>query len=61
VPLHEHIIEQGFLDFVRSRRDGPLFYNLRRDTTPDDPAKPKRARSVTVVNRLATWVRARSL
>ena len=58
VPLHEHIIEQGFLDFVSSRRDGPLFYNPRTDATPDDPTKPKRARSVTVVNRLATWVRA---
>jgi integrase len=58
VPLHEHIIEQGFLDFVRSRRDGPLFYNPRNDATPDDPTKPKRARSVTLVNRLATWVRA---
>ena len=58
VPLHEHIIEQRFLDFVRSRRDGPLFFNPRKDATPDDPTKPKRARSVTVVNRLATWVRA---
>jgi integrase len=37
VPPHEHIIEQGFLDFVRSRRDGPLFYNPRKDATPDDP------------------------
>jgi integrase len=58
VPLHEHIIEQGFLDFVKSRRDGPLFYNPRKDDMPDDPTKPRRARSVTTVNRLATWVRA---
>ena len=27
VPLHEHLIEQGFLAFVASRRNGPLFYN----------------------------------
>lgn len=25
VPLHEHLIEQGFIDFVRGSKDGPLF------------------------------------
>jgi integrase len=27
VPIHEHVIEQGFLDYVKSRGKGPLFYN----------------------------------
>jgi integrase len=29
VPIHEHIIEQGFLDVVRQVGSGPLFYNVR--------------------------------
>lgn len=27
VPLHQHLIEQGFLAFAQSRGDGPLFFN----------------------------------
>jgi integrase len=27
IPIHEHLIAQGFLDFVKTRGDGPLFYN----------------------------------
>jgi hypothetical protein len=54
-----------------AEKGGPIFWrgvvslpfdrprnNPRKDATPDDPTKPKRARSVTVVNRFATWVRA---
>ena len=28
VPIHRHLIEQGFLEFVKSRGKGPLFYDL---------------------------------
>ena len=53
VPLHRHLIEQGFLDFVASRPDGPLFFD------------PKLRRSDNAINRqanrlgtkLAAWVR----
>jgi hypothetical protein len=27
VPAHEHLVAQGFIKFVKSRGDGPLFYN----------------------------------
>jgi hypothetical protein len=27
VPLHEHLIKQGFLAFVETNGKGPLFYN----------------------------------
>jgi len=47
VPLHEHIIAQSFLDFVRSRGDGPLFY----DGNPDE----KRVRHI--VQKVGEWVR----
>ena len=30
VPLHEHIIAQGFLDMVKAVGKGPLFYVARR-------------------------------
>jgi integrase len=42
VPLHEHLVEQGFLDFVKAIGDGPLF-----------PGNPRGVRK-----RLADWVRS---
>jgi integrase len=59
VPIHEHIIEQGFLDMVRRVGNGPLFYNL--DATPRanvDPLKPSRSRAATARAHLSDWVRA---
>jgi integrase len=29
VPIHEHLIEQGFIDFVRTNGKGALFYMMR--------------------------------
>lgn len=51
VPLHDHLIAEGFLNFVKERKSGPLFYRntLRRGATP--PAE-------IVATRLAKWVRA---
>jgi integrase len=58
VPMHEHLIAQGFLDFVKSRGDGPLFYNPERAPTAGvDPTNPRRPRAVKTRERLATWVR----
>ena len=31
VPIHEHLIEQGFMEFVKSRGDGALFYDPVQD------------------------------
>lgn len=51
VPLHDYVIEAGFLDFVRGKK-GPLFY---------DPAKGKsdarRPRPKMVAKNVASWVR----
>jgi integrase len=58
VPIHEHIIEQGFLDMVRKIGDGPLFYNLDKKPRIDvDPLKPSRSRAATTRAHLSTWVR----
>jgi integrase len=59
VPLHEHLIEQGFLDFVASRRsNGPLFYNQPEAEQPVRVAtNPRRPRSFRARDRLAAWIR----
>jgi integrase len=57
VPLHSHLIEQGFLEFVRSRGKGPLFYDPAEQQVSSDPTNPKRTRSVSVRQRLGDWVR----
>ena len=57
VPLHEHIIEQGFLDFVKVRRNGPLFCNSKIENAEGDPTNPKRLPGAILVNRLRDWVR----
>jgi integrase len=60
VPLHEHIIDQGFLKYVRTRGEGPLFYRKERvddAATANDPMNPKRPPSISVRQELAKWVR----
>ncbi len=59
VPLHADLIAQGFLDFVKSRGDGPLFYNsdAKDDGKATDPRSPQRPRAVKTRERLAGWVR----
>jgi integrase len=58
VPLHEHLIAQGFIEFVRAQGEGPLFYNERAATNADaDPLKPKRHPAIKVRQRLGEWVR----
>jgi integrase len=58
VPIHEHLIAQGFLDFVEAAGKGPLFYDpndRRADGT--DPTKPPQPPYVITRNKLAEWVR----
>jgi integrase len=59
IPIHGHVIEQGFLDYVKSKGKGPLFYNpAPNDGTADtDITRPKRPRYVKTRERLAHWVR----
>ena len=50
VPLHEHLIEQGFVIAIRDKPDGPLFYS------PAAGREPK-AQYEKVGTFLADWVR----
>src|ERR1700730_6098918 len=58
VPIHEHLIAQGFIEMVQQVGKGALFYN---DKTPqkksNDPLKPSRSRADTARAHLGTWVR----
>jgi len=59
VPLHEHLIEQGFLAFVKANGDGPLFYNEpKQPSAADDPTNPRKPRYVKARECLAVWVRS---
>lgn len=53
VPIHEHLIEQGFLDVVEATGDGPMFYNPERGRggSEGNPHHKKMG------ERLAAWVR----
>lgn len=59
VPLHDHLIEQGFIEFVRKAKDGPLFYDpkAKRKTGSDDPLNPTRPPYVLMRQKLGDWVR----
>jgi integrase len=59
VPIHEHLIEQGFLDYVQAKGTGPLFYNpAPTDATDTDITNPKLSPPVALRSRLATWIRS---
>jgi integrase len=59
VPLHEHLIEQGFLAFAKANGDGPLFYNERKQpAAADDPTHPRKPRYARTRENVAIWVRS---
>jgi integrase len=58
VPLHEHLVEQGFLEFVKASGKGPLFYNEPTGPSAEvDPTNPRKPRSAKTREHLAEWVR----
>jgi integrase len=57
VPLHKHLIKQGFLEFVNASGEGPLFYNELKEVVSDDPTNPRKPRYVKAREHVAGWVR----
>jgi integrase len=53
VPLHAQLVELGFLTFVESSADGPLFYSPRAD--------PEKLPAQAVAGRLSLWLRVSNL
>jgi integrase len=59
VPIHEHLIEQGFIKMAQAEGSGPLFYDPDgRRVKDDDPLKPVRPPWVKAREKLADWVRS---
>jgi integrase len=59
VPLHAHLIEQGFLAFAKANGGGPLFYNERKQPeAADDPTNPRKPRYARTRENVAIWVRS---
>jgi integrase len=58
VPLHEHLVDQGFIEMVQRVGKGALFFN---DSTPQrissDTLKPVRSRAAIARGALGKWVR----
>ncbi|MDW4548827.1 DUF6538 domain-containing protein [Defluviimonas sp. D31] len=50
VPLHRQIIEEGFIDFVKAAKPGPLFHG---GTDPKDYAM----KAMRISNQIADWLR----
>jgi integrase len=57
VPLHEHLIAQGFLTFVAEQIAGPLFYKPSKPSNDPSALNPKKPRYLQTRQRLAEWVR----
>jgi integrase len=57
VPIHEHLIEQGFLEFARKHGAGPMFYRVAKGEGVGDPLNGKKPRYTQARQRLADWVR----
>lgn len=53
VPIHEHLIELGLVEFIRSKPSGPLFYSATGRRKPDAASSPAERRGADV----AHWVR----
>lgn len=50
VPIHEHLVSEGFLQFLTAAEDGPLFCNVGRDGTTGGTASG-------VADRVRTFIR----
>jgi integrase len=60
VPLHPHLVEQGFIAFAQGHRTGPLFFDpkARRKANSADPANPLRGQWIKSRDKLSAWVRS---
>jgi len=58
VPMHEHLVAQGFLAFAQGCSDGPLFCTASKRTKSEDPTVVSKSRAAQVRQRLAAWVRS---
>ena len=58
VPLHEHVLAQGFLKFAQGHSDGPLFHTGKTKVKCDNPVSVSKSHAAQVRQRLAAWIRS---
>jgi integrase len=59
IPVHEHLVAQGFLTFVERANGGPLFYDVDRKRGPTSDRKaPRQSPAERTRGRLGQWVRS---
>jgi integrase len=59
IPLHEHLLSQGFLEFVERARGGPLFYDAKKVIASGTGKKgPRQSPAERTRSRLGAWVRS---
>jgi integrase len=59
VPLHEHLVAQGFISFVERAGAGPLFYRINKVVSDaGERPKPKQSPAEQARSRLGQWVRS---
>ena len=61
IPLHEHLIAQGFLAFVERANGGALFYGVDRKSSSADRTAPRQSPAERTRGRLGQWVRSLGL
>lgn len=59
VPLHLHLIDQGFAKFAQAAGSAPMFYDARAQAAQkkSDPTNPQKPLAVKTREHLAKWVR----
>lgn len=58
VPLHEHLIAQGFLDFVERAQGRPLFYPSKQRPIAKVEDGPRQSAAERMRSEVGTWVRS---
>jgi integrase len=60
VPLHPHLVEQGFAAFAQGHPRGPLFYDPkgRRRKAGEEATNPLRGQALKSRDKLSVWVRS---
>lgn len=57
VPLHEHLVAQGFLRIVAEHGPGPLFYEPSKKVREQDKLKPRRTPPQNARAKISEWTR----
>ena len=58
IPLHEHLISQGFLEFVERAQGGPLFYDVEKTAAAAGKKRPRQSPAERTRGNLGAWVRS---